>query len=490
MQKKIWCIGIAMLLAGSLPLQAQTKFGIKGIYTAWGYTQQNFFLGKISQQDDYVVQMLRLNLSFAANDNVHAVTRFDLGQGWWGVNNEFPRYGAGSGSQLFDNKDTNFMLHVDQAFVWFRIPSWKTAITVGRAQWRLGNKLLLDNNLDGIFADIGVGANSVRVGWAKMSENYDGLSDKTDQKLDMTGRTDARDADLFMADFKKIGPKNSWDLYAFYYLDRSGRDGLTYLIDGLRYNRPRFTPQINSLVSVGASGQFTLGKVKLSGELDYLVGKDNIANTTHAGPANVNPAKTDALKYDINNGDLFGYNILLKAVLPGRFAPGLIFGLGSGDKDPTSGKGNVNKLRTSGFFYVTEIWEDSVMPDEEGITPQGLGAPNTRGYRELENTTLVQANATYNFSPQTSVFASFTYLRATQPIYAWTTSNGPNLDVSSKDIGQEIDARLTHKIQKSLVVAARFGIFFPGKGAQYLINGNDTWSDSALEVRATLAYKF
>ena len=468
---------------------AQSKFDFSGVYNAWGYSQQKFFFGKVKQQDDYIVQMLRLNLSFAASDNVKAVTRFDMAQGWWGVDNDLPRSGSGSSSQMFDNKDTNFTLHVDQAYIWFRIPSWKTNFSVGRSNWFLGNKMLVDNNLDGIFADIAAGKNSLHLGWAKMSENYDGLSDKTDQAVDINRRTDARDADLFLADFKKAGKENTWNVFAFYYLDRSGRDGLTYLVDGLRYNRPRFTPQINQLFAIGAAGEFLLGKIKLGGEASYLTGKDDIANTHHVGPLNVNPAVTDALKYDINNGDLSGYNILVKAALQGRFSPGIVLGLGSGDDDPTSGKGNVNKLRTSGFFYVTEVWEDSVMPDEEGITPQGLGAPNTRGYRELKNTTLAQANATYNFSPVLSIFGSYTFLRATQPIYAWTSA-GPILDVSSKDIGQEIDGQLQYKIHKSLTGALRGGIFFPGKGAQYLINGTDTWEDAAIELRATLDYKF
>ena len=56
--------------------------------------------------------------------------------------------------------------------------------------------------------------------------------------------------------------------------------------------------------------------------------------------------------------------------------------------------------------------------------------------------------------------------------------------------GQEIDARLDYKLNQNVTVAARGGIFFPGKGAQYLINGTDTWTDSALELRATLAYRF
>lgn len=220
-----------------------------------------------------------------------------------------------------------------------------------------------------------------------------------------------------------------------------------------------------------------------------LQGKDDIANTTFAGPLNVNRANTDPLKHDINNGDLYGYNFYLKAALPGKFTPGVIFGLGSGDKDPTSGKGNINKLRTAGFFYITEIWEDSVMPDEEGITPQGLGAPNVRGYRELENTTLAQVNGTYKISAKASVFGSYTYLRATEPIYAWTAA-GPNLTLGSKDLGQEIDGRLDFAFQENLTGSLRGGIFFPGKGAQYLINGASTWGDPAVELRTMLELKF
>ena len=55
----------------------------------------------------------------------------------------------------------------------------------------------------------------------------------------------------------------------------------------------------------------------------------------------------------------------------------VVFGRGSGDEDYGSGEGNINRLKTMGFFYLTEVWEDSIMPDEEGITPQGLGAPRT-----------------------------------------------------------------------------------------------------------------
>ena len=69
---------------------------------------------------------------------------------------------------------------------------------------------------------------------------------------------------------------------------------------------------------------------------------------------------------------------------------GATFGMGSGDDDVTGGQGNLNKIQTMGSFPLTNVWEDSVMPDVGGISPQGLGSPVSRGYREFENTTAVQ----------------------------------------------------------------------------------------------------
>jgi hypothetical protein len=486
--RKEWSLwGFLMMLALVGAVSAQ-NFKLSGLYNAWGYSQQNFFFGRIQQQDDYIVQLLRLNLNFTASDNAKVVTRFDMAQGWWGVDNETPT--GGSQSRLFDNKDTNFSLHVDQAYLWLNAPKLGAAFTVGRMQWTVGNRLLIDNNYEGVQTEINAGKNKLKLGWAKVSEGYDGISDNTDQAADLSGNSDGRDADLLLADFAKAGEKSKWNFFGFFYKDRGIRDGSAFVIDGLQYNRPRFTPQVTQLLGIGVAGDFKLGKINLNGEASFLTGKDAISNTAFAGPLNVNRASNDALKYDINNGDLSGYNIFLKATLPGKFTPGLIFGLGSGDKDPTSGKGNVNKLRTAGFFYITEVWEDSVMPDEEGITPQGLGAPNVRGYRELENTTIVQANGLYKISPKVSVFGSYSFIRATQPVFAWTVAAGPNLALSAKDIGQEIDGRIEFAFQENLTGALRGGIFFPGKAAQYLINGNSLSDDPAVELRTMIELKF
>jgi hypothetical protein len=180
---------------------------------------------------------------------------------------------------------------------------------------------------------------------------------------------------------------------------------------------------------------------------------------------------------------------------PGKL--GAVLGLGSGDDDVMSGEGNINKIRTNGFFYITEVWEDSIMPDELGITPQGLGSPASRGYREFENTQLLQLNFAWDISERLSLFAAGTLLKATEPIQEWSDADGDGVispdemgPGSSDDLGSELDARLTWKITQGLAWIFRGGIFFTGDGAGYLINGTDAYTENAYELRTTVRFSF
>jgi len=78
-----------------------------------GFVAEQFFPGENEYKDNYWVQISRFNVQANANENIKAVTRFDIAQGWWGVDNEERTMHGASG--LFDNKDTNFLMHVDQA---------------------------------------------------------------------------------------------------------------------------------------------------------------------------------------------------------------------------------------------------------------------------------------------------------------------------------------------------------------------------------------
>ncbi|MDY0079215.1 MAG: hypothetical protein GX452_10570 [Ignavibacteriales bacterium] len=483
----VFLFAVQMLFAQDPP---KTELKFNGVYNAWGQMQNDFTMGKSEYRDHYFVQMFRLNFSFNYGENIKAITRFDLGQGWWGVDNEPPTYNGASGA--FDNKDAHYILHVDQAYIWFNVPSIYAAFNVGRFNWSAGNKLVLDNNYDGILANIKVGKDdAVKLGFAKISEGVLSISDLARVGMDSKGNYDASDANLFTGAWTtKFGATNL-ELFGMYYKDASFEDSVAYLIDGLYYNRPRFTPQVTQLTVLGAAGTTKYDKLTFNYEANYLMGKDEIDNKTFAGRLNTASNGMDALKYDKNNGDLMGYNAYLKVdyAATDALTVGLVAGMGSGDDDPTQGKGNVNKLRTAGFFYLTELWEDSIMPDEEGITPQGLGAPNVRAYRELENTTALQINGTVSLTPQWKLFGSFTYLKATQPVYAWTNS-GPDLTKSATDLGWEVDLKTDYKIYSNLTFTFRAGYLSPGVATKYLINGSDKWELAPWELKSEITFVF
>jgi len=213
-----------------------------------------------------------------------------------------------------------------------------------------------------------------------------------------------------------------------------------------------------------------------------LIGSDAVDNKTYVGNL-----------LDINDGSLLGYNLYVNVVQKVKlgipFDFGVTFGLGSGDSDPRSGAGNINKIQTMGFFSLTNVWEDSVMPDVGGISPQGLGSPVSRGYREFENTIAIQGKVGAWLVKPVRLEASFTYLRAMQPIYGWD-ENGPT-EQTSQDIGMEVDANLIVKIYGNRVIyKALFGVFLPGKGAGYLINGVDQFLDVVWELKQVVVVKF
>jgi hypothetical protein len=467
----------------------QLKITVGGVFTTWFQNQQNFSFGAADYDDRYVVQMLRFNLSFGYGDYIKAVTRVDLAQGWWGVDNESWRDDNNANpnaSNRWSNKDTNYSPHVDLGYVEFRMPNQPITARVGRMYYGLGNKIVLDTNYDGIQLDFNTSAGKLGLGWAKANEGLVGLTDLAPA----TGRTaDGRDADLLMASFNGSRGALTYGVFGFHYNDRNSIPSYPLRLD---YALARFRPAISSLNSVGFMAAYdakTIG-LKLEGEANYLLGKDDY-DRTDSGANQL---------LDINNGDLRGYNLYAKAtkVLTPKADLGIAFGLGSGDDDVTGGKGNVNHLKTMGFFYMTELWDDSIMPDEEGITPQGLGAPNIRGYRELENTTLGQVNLTFRPIPKWRTFASYSLIRATEPVRGWTPgANGVVApagftDETSQNLGSEVDFLVMHQPYPRLDLTLRGGYFMAEDASLLLVHGRTNIAEkkNPWELKAEVTYRF
>jgi len=486
--KQVITIALLVILASSL---FAVDFKVNGVYTAWLQSQNEFTFNKDAKYNhNYAVQMLRFNVQGIANENLKFVTRFDMAQGWWGVDNSLKsklRTGTGGGSALFDYKDTNFLFHVDQAYVDFKVPDTPIGFRFGRMWYGLGNKIILDNNYDGIQLDVnGVIGKKLTIGWAKVSEGGDGLDDN------QIGAVDNRDADLYTVNLsgEAMDGNLNYNVFGLYYNDQSTEDTTSFVPDHLQFFKTRFSPQVTSLTAFGVAATYKMDGLVINGEFDYLMGKDDINVNDEYGMGH------NGVMWDINDGDLSGYNLYLKGTYAAtdKLKLGAIFGMGSGDDDLTEGAGNVNKLRTSGFFYITEIWEDSIMPDEEGITPQGLGAPNVRAYRELENTTIIQLNADYKLFPKFSTFLSFSQIMATQPIANFSKTGAPDpANDTADDIGSEIDFKFTYKMYDELALILRGGYFMPGDAASYLIgswDGTNVFDDPAYELKAMVLYKF
>lgn len=636
MFKKLLTLALALSLSAVMCTPAKAiDMKMNGVFKTWSISQNDFRFGKDDINDWYTVSLVRLKPNFSAFDgDVQINLRMDLAQGWWGIDNErggfknlmgVRRTHSGTANGLFNGKDTNYPVHVDEAWIDIRLPFTDSfapsRMHLGREYITLGNKLVLDYELDGVnFVTKWTDTTSTKLGYALLAEGYQGLSDNkaSQNKWDALGEgagVSGGNSYLGYLQLKQKLPEKYGDMEVFFmgYQDTGTDDGTAYLNDDLDYSDARFHPQIGTLFALGLAGNLNLdgGMITVKFEADGLVGKDPINNRTYNSnglpngeatgvgtifrPASKDPAATaDSSgtkgiisdpgkgtisnqargsdgrpetvllpgytaqhfwnRLDKNDGDINGWNFYADAQfhyfdVDYNTTPGIVIGAGSGDDDKSGGNGNVNKLITEGWFYICEVWEDSIMPDLTGITPQGLGAPWSRGYREFENQVLVQANNNWKFLPKWNLFLSYTWVHALNNIYAWEDEPvnhnrpgiggakgaginpktgkpfDPNNDFldstghsgadpvtgivvdngngrggygnggfdtarSSKDLGHEIDFRIEYTIFPKLVMEFRGGYFFSGDAASYLIAGARGWDRNAWEGRWDVTYAF
>lgn len=489
-------------------------FELGGNYSIWALNQHQFLLGADNALDDadYVVQNLRVRGAWN-KEGYGVVTRLDAAQGWWGVDNSpdvedtttvvTDENGVTTGTnttnynpyKMFEEKDTNYMVHFDLAYVWFDVPGTQGLVRVnaGRQFFGVGHQLVLDQDYEGVIVNV-ASSKPVQadVFWALVSEGIGSYKNPTGALMsdgDGDGNYDEyADANVLGGKLRYKKEGLAVEAFGLYYKDKSGGADrtATMLPNGVGYFDSRYHPNISDLVALGLTAD---GTVKVADGLsyavegDYLFGHDDVANADHA-----------AGLLDLNNGDLSGWNAyarLNQAFTAGvPLEVGATFGMGSGDPDPRSGAGNVNKLQTMGFFAFTNVWEDSVMPDVEGISPQGLGSPVSRGYREFENTTAVQGRIGAKPVEPLKIEVSYAWMRATQPVYAFDAATGAPTGKTAQDLGQEIDANLSLRITKGLEYQALYGYFLPGTAAGYLINGNADVLEPAWELKQTLTASF
>lgn len=477
------------------------SIGIDGRYSVWILNQHGFLLGLDQPLDDadYVVQALRVN--FKAGTRWFGVqARFDAAEGWWGVDNS-PDVTQVAGTaadgavtstptynpyKLFGDKDTNYLIHFDHAYGWVAPPlPFELRFAIGRQPFRAGHGLVLEGDYEGLRLRIRpVEPFGMEGIFAVLSEGLG--SYKTPAGTLMSDAGDWGDALLAGGALDwKLGPL-ALGFFGLHYWDRSGSDAATFFPQGIGYLGARFQPNVSRATAFGLTLDGTvdvLGGLDLAFEGDFLFGDDRVRNGDHAGGL-----------LDRNDGLLLGWNVWGKVaptlvVGPVQLHPALAVGAGSGDADPTGGRGNLNRIQTMGFFPLTHVWEDSVMPDVAGISPQGLGSPVSRGYRELENTFALQGRFGVTPAAPVTLATSYTWLRAVAPIHGWDATGAPTA-VTSQDIGHEVDVDLVVRLLPRVTCTALFGAFVPGEGAALLITGDAANRQTAWEVKQVVDIAF
>lgn len=462
----------------------RSRLTLRGEFTTSTFAQKNFALGAsnvlpapVSDFDAFWTQELRLYPRLILSDDLNVNLRTTFASGLWGfddtpseANGDSPRSGR------------FFEMRVSWAYLSYQHHGTRTRWYLGRQRFGIGHSLVLDANAPGlqIYRDFG-GSSALQLAFAKEMEGADGL---TDANATARGGGDGRDADLYLVEWKTERESFTFNPFYAYYLDRGNADGATLLPDGLDYSQARFRPNISQATVMGVALSGRRGPLRLELEYDKLSGKDRVQNLD-SGPGE---------RLDMNNGDLTGSNLYGRlSIVASRLELGGTIGMGSGDPDPRGGEGNINGLRTDGYFYLTEIWEDTISSDEEGIAPGGLGASRFRGYRGLENTKVYQGHAAIRLRHNLRVSGSFSMLRSTEALQRWSDLNADGRisadeygGAPSTELGSEFDARIDWTIDQKIFVALRGGMFFPRAAVGLLMYGTERFQEQAREVRLTV----
>ena len=499
----------------------RSRLTLSGLYRMDTYSQKNFFLGAggdtlssgarsgfASDKDAFWIQELTLEPRVILSDNLNVNLALTLAQGIWGLDNETPDREEPGYTNLFNKKDTNFLLHVDWAYAAYHNEWSRTRWYFGRQKFGLGNLLALDEDAGGlqVYRDLPGLHSSLGLGYAKQFEGTNGLTDENFSVSDTTSKRprgpDGRDADLYYAEWILRSDGGGVTLNPFFasYSDKAAvtDSSLSYLPEQQGYLDARFRPNISSATVMGVSARLRRGAAHADVEIDILKGKDKIGNV-NSGPSQM---------LDRNNGKLKGRNILVQAGLQWtRLEIDGTLGMGSGDPDPRRDEGNINFLRNQGHFSLLEVWGNGIALDERAPVPQGMGNPFVRAYRGLENTKIYQGGIGYRPWPSLRIYANYSLLRTAQAVAAWQdldhngviTLERGNREygydpfrpensgfAASTDIGKEIDLKVDWTIEKLLTVSLHGGSFTPGPAAGYIVNGTAHYLKKVSQIRLSV----
>lgn len=396
----------------------------------WGgdYRLRGFYIDNLTDQnednlDSAAYYSSRFLLTAAATeDNVSGVVTLAVGRSF-STNSHANRllgdtpYGPDRGTDV----------GIFEAYLKADFETW--ALKGGRAVYKLGNGIILDDAVDGLWADVGLGPVALTLATLKIVERTDnsvvGIGNVPSTPNIGTGG----DADLYVinAGFgnMEMGPAHNMNLFLAYLNDRSAA-----LLPGLT------TPATDdaNLLILGASADADLGGISVKGEVDYLTGEQNVGG-----------AKTD----------LEGLNIVLGGKMTAGAVPiGLDLIYTSGQDAGSTSEVNVNGLNGNypvGIIITNSGARSLDTKDGTCLSINGSSLGGSGGCYGGQGLTAIKLSSGYTHGPHVVDVAAI-WAQATEDAGAGTDS----------DIGIELDATLTWALTKRLSLLGGIGYLMSG----------------------------
>lgn len=296
----------------------------------------------------------------------------------------------------------------------------------GRAVFKLGNGIILDDSVDGLWANIPVGGMDVTLGSLKLIEQTDGGV----VSIGNSGPGTAADTDLYVVNLglnKMMGSGHSGNAFLAYLNDRDAN-----LFGG--GVGPGSDSDDASLWILGLSGGMDAGGVQVKGEFDYMTGEQNIGGTKM---------------------DLGGYNIVVGGKMTAGSLPlgvDLIYTSGA---DPTStSERNVNGLNGNypvGIILTNVGAVSGDTKDGTCLSPNGGSLGGSSGCIDGAGLTALKVSIGMVHGSHTIDVAAIYAKSTKEPVAGGDT-----------DIGIELDATLSMTLTKRFSVLAGLGYLMAG----------------------------
>lgn len=425
-----------------------------GDYRLRGFYIDNLTDGDKDAQDSAAYYSSRFMMTTTASeDGVSGVVTLLAGSNGNGF------VGANTGNRLLGDTNTfgPDISFVDllEAYIKADFKTW--ALTAGRSGLKFGNGVILDDWVDGIWADLGLGGATLTVGTAKLVENTDALAVGVGNSAPGTGTS--HDADLYFvnAGLGQTGMASGTDLFLAYLKDRDD----AILGGGLGAE--------TTVWMIGAATDLDLNGIKLKAELDYL-------NGTNEVPA--------------GDVDIQGYNVVLGAKLDAGGIPlGVDLVYTSGQDKGTNPDINMNGL--SGNYPIGIIITNSGARTQGVTDGTCVGAGGSSTYLGgsgscigSDGLTAIKVSSGMTHGPHVVDVAAIWARSSEDPD---GSGAGPAFD-GGEDIGIELDATLTWSLTKRLSWLVGAGYLLAG---DYVKSLNASGATDNLTVLVTqLGYTF